>query len=313
MSTTSKNKQSDNLVIPAILVFTGAVLFSSKAILIKLAYRYEVDGVSLLALRMIFALPIYLAIAYWASKNSPPPAKAITNKEWAAVVALGLVGYYLASLMDFLGLQYVSASIERLILFTYPTMVLIFSALLYKTKINGSQLIALVLTYTGIGLALAGDVGWEQNDQFFLGASMIFFSAFTYAFYLIFSTQLLPKFGNLRFTSWVMISAAFGVLCHHAIQNGLDLFNFPMPVYGLCLLMAVIATVLPSFLISEGLVRIGASNTSIIGSIGPVSTIVLAYIFLGERLTNLQWIGTVLVIIGVLVISLQKNKKARQK
>ncbi len=312
MSSPAKNTPSQSLLIPAILVFTGAVLFSSKAILIKLAFRYEVDAVSLLALRMLFALPIYLAIAYWAAKNSPEPASAISKKEWAAVIALGLVGYYLASLMDFLGLQYVSASIERLILFTYPTIVLIFSALIYKEKINGNQLIALLLTYTGIGFALAGDVGWEENPNFLLGASMIFFSAFAYAFYLIFSSQLLPKFGNLRYTSWIMISAAFGILSHHAIQSGLDLFGFPMPVYGLCFLMAVIATVIPSFLVSEGWVRIGASNTSIIGSIGPVSTIILAYVFLGERLTGLQWIGTALVITGVLVISLQKNKKARQ-
>lgn len=308
MSSTNPSRRSNQLLFPAFLVFTGAVLFSSKAILIKLAYQYQMDSVSLLALRMLFSLPIYFGFAFWAHWKKPLSPGQVSRREWLFVFLLGIIGYYLASLMDFLGLQYVSASMERLILFTYPTIVLIFSVLLYKAKITRLQIVALILTYFGIAFALVGDAGWEGNANFPLGASMIFFSAFTYAFYLIFSSQLIPKFGTLRFTSWVMIAAAAGILVHHSIQHGLDLFGFPRQVYVLCFFMAIFATVIPSFLVSEGLLRIGASNTSIIGSVGPVSTIILAYIFLGERLTLLQWIGTALVIAGVLVISLQKNE-----
>lgn len=303
---------SSKLIFPALLVFIGAVLFSSKAVLVKLAYEYQIDSISLLALRMLFALPFYLIIAAWVHTNGPQPKEDISPRDWLAVILLGVFGYYLASLMDFMGLQYISASIERLILFSYPTIVLIFSALLYKDKITFQQLLALLLTYLGISLALVGESSWGENSNFKVGATFIFCSAFTYALYLIFSSRLIVKFGNLRFTSWVMITSSICILIHQGIVNGWNIFDFPTRVYLLTFLMGTIATVIPSFLVSEGLIHIGPSNTAIIGSVGPVSTIVLAYVFLGERLSLLQWLGTLLVIGGVLIISLQKNKKTRR-
>ncbi len=293
---------------PALLVFVGAILFSTKAILVKLGYRYDVDGVTLLALRMLFSLPLYIGALYWLNRQKQKQATNISRKEWFYAFLLGITGYYLASLMDFLGLQYISASIERLILFTYPTMVLIFSVIFFRQHIKGIQVFALLLTYLGITLALIDDVGWEANPKFFLGAFFVFLSAFFFALYILFGGQLVQKFGTLRFTATVMLSASVAVLSHHLIVNGWNFFDLPFPVYIYGLLMALFATFFPSFMVSEGLRQIGSSNTAIISSIGPVSTILLAYIFLEERLSNWQWLGTALVIAGVLVISLQKKK-----
>lgn len=295
-------------LLAAALVFSGALCFSAKAVFVKLAYRYGVDSISLLTLRMLFSLPLFLVLAGWAqrrkqSKFSPP-----TPKEWVYVVLLGILGYYLASMFDFLGLKYIGASLERLILFVYPTLVVILSAIFLKKTIQQDQYVALALTYFGVALAFIGGIKWSENENFLLGGGLIFLSAFIYACYLIGSGSLLPKLGTLRFTSYAMTAACFGVLLHHGLIYRWKLFHFAPEVYKLSGLMAVFSTVLPAFMISEGIRLVGAGNAAIIGSVGPISTIVLAYIFLGERLTGWQWVGAALVISGVLWISLRKRR-----
>lgn len=296
-------------IIAALLVFSGALCFSAKAVFIKLAYRYEVDSISLLALRMLFSLPLFLILAWWSlrkkqSAHSPP-----SRQEWFFIVLLGIMGYYLASMLDFLGLQYIGASLERLILFVYPTMVLVLSAIFLRQRILRDQYIALALTYIGVAMAFIGGIEWNTKDDIFLGGGLIFTSAFVYACYLIGSGKLLPKVGTLRFTSYAMISACFGVLVHHGILYQWRLFHFAPEVYELSIIMAVLSTVLPAFMISEGIRLLGASNAAIIGSVGPISTIILAYIFLDERLGTWQWVGATLVISGVMWISLRKHRK----
>ncbi|MCB0558910.1 MAG: DMT family transporter [Lewinellaceae bacterium] len=295
------------MILGAALVFTGAILFSTKAVIVKLAYRYEVDSISLLALRMLFSLPFFLLVASLSGRQKKYRGHPLSRKDGLQILFLGVVGYYLASLLDFLGLQYVTASLERLILFVYPTLVLLIGATVFREPVTRRQLGALVLTYLGISIAFSEGFLLSGDQHFVLGAGLIFFGAMAYAVYIVGSGRLLPRIGTLRFTSLAMTAAAVAVLAHHGIAYHWQLFGFPPQVYGLALLMALIATVIPSFLISEGIRNIGSGNASIIGSIGPISTIVLAYFFLGEQLGWLQWIGTVLVIGGVLVITIGKG------
>ena len=297
------------MILGAALVFTGAILFSTKAVIVKLAYRYEVDSISLLALRMLFSLPFFLLVAALSGRQKKYRGFPISRKDGFRILFLGVVGYYLASMLDFLGLQYVTASLERLILFVYPTLVLLIGATVYREPVTRRQLGALLLTYLGIAIAFSEGLYRGGDENYIWGAGLVFFGALAYAVYIVGSGRLLPRIGTLRFTSLAMMASAGAVLAHHGIAYRWQLFGFPTPVYGLALLMALIATVIPSFLISEGIRNIGSGNASIIGSIGPISTIVLAYIFLGERLGWLQWAGTVLVIAGVLVITLQKRLK----
>lgn len=303
-----KPAPASSFLLAAALVFLGAILFSSKAVLVKLAYRHEIDSISLLALRFLFALPFYLAIAWRGGLRRSRAYRRPTRREWVQIALYGVAGYYLASLFDFIGLLYVTASLERILLFIYPTLVLLISALFLHRPITRTQYGALALTYAGIAVAFSENLFIEGDAAFLLGAGLIFLAALTYAGYLIGSGHLLPRLGTWQYTSLAMSAAAVAVLIHHAITNQLALFHFAPPVYGYAFLMAVIATVLPSFLISEGIRVIGAGNAAIIGSVGPISTIALAYIFLDERLGPLQWGGTVLVIAGVVWISLKREK-----
>lgn len=295
-------------LLAALLVFLGALCFSAKAVFIKLAYRLEIDSISLLALRMLFSLPVFLLVAWWTQRGKNQAYPKPTRREWWAIVMLGILGYYLASIFDFMGLQYIGASMERLILFIYPTLVLILSAVLLKKPIKKEQYIALTLTYIGVTLAFMGGIKVSGDPRFLLGGGLIFLSALTYAFYLMGSGDLLPRIGTLRFTSYAMTAASVAVLLHHAVVRQWQLFHYDASIYQFALLIAVISTVLPAFMISEGIRLIGAGNAAIIASVGPISTIILAYIFLEERLVVWQWVGALLVIAGVLLISLRKQK-----
>lgn len=289
----------------AILVFLGAIFFSSKAIFIKLAYQHEVRAVDLLALRMLFSLPFFLWIAYSQRSSKTTP---ISPKEWASIFGLGVVGYYLASLFDFIGLQYITASLERLVLFAYPTIVLFVSAIFFKKPVQMAQIGAIILTYFGIVLAFWGDFQLNPSAELIWGSLWVFASAVAYALYLVGSGQMIPRLGALRFNALAMTGACIGVLSHAWVVNGLDLLNFSFEVYFYSLGMALIATVFASFFVAAGIGKLGASNASIISSVGPISTIVLANIFLGEVITMYQIAGTGLVMAGVLMITLYKNK-----
>jgi drug/metabolite transporter (DMT)-like permease len=225
------------------------------------------------------------------------------------MAVIGITGFYVASYLDFIGLQYISASLERMVLYIYPTLVLIISAIFLRKKISRIQIYALFLTYIGVSIIFSGKIAAAGNSNPFLGAIFVFFAALTYAIYLVGSGQLLPRIGTRRFTSYSMIAAAFMVLLHHAIMGQSNLFQYSLEIYGLVLFMAIFATVVPTFMISEGIRIIGANNAAILGAIGPVSTIILAYLFLGEILYPRQWLGAVIIISGILLITLNKNKQ----
>lgn len=295
-------------VIAAVLVLIAALCFSAKAVLVKLAYRYEIDSISLLTLRMVFSLPFFLGIAIWAKQKALRENRHIelSLRDWAAIFSFGLCGYYLASMLDFMGLFYITAGLERLILFLYPTMVLAINALFLKKPITRTQWIALALTYGGVSLALLDRSQLGLGSNVPLGTVLIFFSGLTYAIYLVGSGQYIAKVGSLRYTCLAMIAASIGIIVQHGIMYQWALWHFPAQIYTLSIIMAIFSTVLPTFLMSEAIRVIGSSNVAIIGSVGPVATIVMGYFLLGESFGMWQFLGTILVIIGVLRISLKK-------
>ncbi|WP_422359419.1 DMT family transporter [Reichenbachiella sp.] len=290
---------SKSRIIGVILALLGVVLFSAKAVMVKLAYQYDVDAVSLLLLRMLFALPLYLVIAFVKRPKDPEVMK---PKVYLWIIGLGVVGYYLASLFDFLGLQYIKASLERIILFVYPTIVLFISRIFFKKLITGSQVLAIGLTYVGVVLAFSLEFSLE-GEGLFVGAGLIFLSAITYASYIAGSGWLIPKVGATVFTSYAMIVSCICVLVHYSLVGDFNLMNYGMEVYGLGFAMAVLSTVIPSYLVSYSIKMIGAPSFAVVASFGPISTILLASYFLGETMHWAQWVGTVLVLVGVFFVT----------
>jgi drug/metabolite transporter (DMT)-like permease len=293
----------------ALMVVAAAIAFSGKAIIIKLAYRHGVDAVTLLTLRMLFSAPLFAILAWWAAHG--PAVQPLAAPDLRAVLALGLVGYYLASYFDFLGLQYITAALERLLLFIHPTFVLFFSALLFGRRVTRRDVVAVALSYLGIGLVFGNDV-LTQPGNVVLGSFWVLLSALLYATYLVGSGRLVARVGSLRFASYSGLVACAGVVAHYLVaapERGL-IFSQPAPVYGLALLMAAVSTVLPIVLTSEGIRRIGASHASIIASVGPIATIFLGFGFLDEPITAIQLAGAALVMAGVLAISLPRKSPA---
>lgn len=283
----------------------GIVLFSSKAVMVKLAYNYKVDAISILLLRMLFSFPFYIIIAYlYRNQNNMVQIK---HKDYAWVIFFGFVGYYLASYFDFVGLTYIKASLERIILFLYPTIVLLLNRLFLKQPITKIQSGAIGLTYLGIIIAFSDEVAISGSDTY-LGGFFILLSAITYASYLVGSGWLIPKFGVVKFTAYAMLVSCICVFVHYGFISKTDLFGYSWEVYFLGFLIAVFATVIPSFLVSTSIKMISSSNFAIVAGIGPISTIILASIFLGESLTLLQFFGALVVIVGILLISFSKKK-----
>ncbi len=290
-----------------LITLLGAVFFSTKAIFVKLAFKDTgVDAITLLSLRMLFSLPFYLVAAWLGAKKEA--IKSLTKKEWFYVCLLGIFGYHLSSLFDFIGLQYVSAGLERLILFLYPTFSVLINTYFFKTKLNRTQIIALLLTYLGIGIAYFGELKIDSsNPGFFFGSLMIFLCAVTYSFYLVGTGRMVAKVGATRYTAYAMLSATAGIFLQFLVTRNISSVPWSPTLFWYGLVLALVATVLPSFMMSNGMKRIGSNNVSIITSIGPVSTIIQAHFFLGESILPTQVFGTILVIIGVLLIGWQSK------
>ena len=285
----------------------GAILFSTKAIFVKLAFHAtHTDAITLLGLRMLFSLPFYLVIAWFSSRKEG--AVRITAKEWFYIGLMGLFGYYISSLFDFIGLQYITAGLERLILFLYPTFSVLLNTVIFKTKLSKMQIVALLLTYAGIGLAYFGELKMDTaNPNFFYGSIMIFLCSITYSFYLVGTGKLVNRVGATRYTAYAMLFATLGIFMHYIITKPLTGFVFTPTLVGYGSALAIIATVVPSFMISGAMKKIGSNNVSIITSIGPVSTILQAHYILGEKIFLEQVLGTILVVIGVLLIGKDKT------
>lgn len=290
-----------------LITLAGAIFFSTKAIFVKLAFQStKVDAVTLLSLRMLFSLPFYLFAVWLVGRKENNST--LQKKDFFWILVMGILGYYLSSLFDFIGLQYVSAGLERLILFLYPTFAVLINTFYFKTKLNRMQFLALLLTYTGIGIAYFGELHLDNsNPKFFFGSFMIFLCAITYSFYLVGTGRLLHRVGVTRYTAFAMLAATAGIFVNFLFTHSITNIPFTYSLTGYGIALAVIATVLPSFLMSNGMKKIGSNNVSIITSIGPVSTILQAHWFLGEPIIAPQIIGTALVILGVILIGWQST------
>jgi drug/metabolite transporter (DMT)-like permease len=280
------------------LAVAGSVMFSAKAIVVKLAYRHGVDAETLLALRMLISVPFFAAALWWTSRG----AAVLTVRDHALLLVIGLLGYYLASYFDFLGLQYITAALERLILYLNPTLVLLLSVLVLRRPVTRFDLIALLLSYGGILLVFWHDVRLEA-DGVALGALLVFGAASCYAVYLVLSGELVRKVGAIRLTAYAMCVATAGVCAQFALTRPLASLAQPEPVLWLSLVNAVFCTVLPVFATMMAVARIGAGSVALAGMAGPVSTIALGYAFLGEPVSGSQLAGTALVLAGVFVLS----------
>ena len=297
----------------SVFALSAAFLFSTKAIFIKQAYELSslVDGTVLMALRMLSALPFFLLIAWFNRHHN----KNLSSQDWLLLIFAGLLGFYISSWLDFAGLMYISASLERIILFLYPTLTVLASSFIYKQALNLKSMIAIALSYGGTVIVMwqeQSNVPHESN--FWLGASLVFASAVCFAIYLLFTPKLIQKFGSWNFTGLALSVACIGTLAHYVIAtpNPVQLLiQLPDVViwYGIALGIGV--TVIPTLLVAQSIARIGASQTAMIGSIGPILTIILATLFLGESMNIIQWFGCALNIVGVMIISLSKSRLGR--
>lgn len=272
--------------------------FSLKAVIAKLVYRHGVDATTLLALRMAMSAPIYALIGLYASREAKP----LDRADVARTAGVGVLGYFFASYFDFLGLEHISAGLERLVLYLYPTLVMGMSFFLYGRTIGRKEVAGMLLAYAGLALALSRDVVVGRDaSEIALGTALVFGSALTYAAYVVGSGQLVHRVGSARFTAIAMLAATVPMLVTYAARSGLSqLLEVERPVLGLALAMATAATVIPSLLMTEGIRRLGSNRAAIVGSIGPIATIGLEASLLDEPITLPAVLGTALVVLGVL-------------
>ncbi|WP_341743953.1 DMT family transporter [Azonexus hydrophilus] len=281
------------------LALIAALGFSLKAIFIKLAYPYGVDAITLLMLRMAFALPVFL----WVGLRRQRDGAALSGGDWLRVIALGCLGYYGASILDFWGLQYISAGLERLILFTYPTLTLLIGVLFQGKAFTRRELLALVLCYTGIGAAFIHDLGLGDARDVLVGGALVFASSVAYAIYLSGSGPMIARLGAMRFSALAMLVSTAVTLLHFGLSEPFAAIVQPLPVYGWSLAMAVFSTVIPVFALGAAIRRLGPERTSLYGMVGPMLTIGFGWWLLDEPVSLAQLGGAVLVVAGILVVS----------
>lgn len=284
-----------------VFVIIAALGFSSKGVLIKLAYALDprIDAISVMAVRMLLALPFFLFVALRIARQQKTIP--LLRQDRYAILALGFLGYYCSSWLDFTGLKYISASLERLILYLYPTMVVVLSALYYRRGITRPERQALALGYAGIALVFVVDLHVTGADVL-KGSALVFVAALTYSIFLIASAHTIQRVGAARFTAYSMSVATLLTTGHYVVQHGLQLLEFPAAFYVLGLAMALLCTVIPAFLMNAGMQRIGAGKTAMVSAVGPVMTILLAYTLLHEPVQMVQLAGTALIIGSVLLL-----------
>lgn len=302
MADSSSSSARRQLLVGLAIAISGAVLFSAKAIVAKLIYRYDVDAVTLIAFRMLFSLPFFAAIAFWQARQAAP----LTGRERGQIVLLGLLGYYLSSFLDFLGLQYITAGLERLILFLTPSFVLLISVFLLKKKISMLEWTALAISYAGTVLVFVHDARLGGANVA-LGSAFVLGAALSYAWYLLLSGELVERVGTMRLVAYAMCVSSVVCILQFFLLRPASMLVQPMAVYALSAFNAFFCTVLPVFLTMIAVQRIGAPTASQAGMIGPVSILFLAAWILGEPITGIQIAGTVLVLCGIYLLSRKKT------
>jgi len=282
------------------LTAVGAVAASGKAVIVKLGFRHGVDATTLLALRMLMAFPFFGAMALWAWRTARIPLQ--PGDGWR-IVLLGASGYYLSSYLDFLGLAYISVTLERLILYLNPTLVLLLGVLLHSQRPQPRQLVALAISYGGVLLAFGHDLRIDGTATA-IGSALVFASALSYAVYLVGSGRLVGRIGAVRLTAYASCVACGLCVGQFLLMRPMaGLWQVPAQVHWLSLLNATVCTVLPVLAIMVGVKRIGSSLAAQVGMLGPVSTIVMSLWLLDEPMGVAQMLGTGLVLVGVLLVS----------
>ena len=284
------------------LAIVGSIAFSAKAIIVKLAYRHGVDAVTVIMYRMLFALPLFAALAWWAGRGKP----VLTWRDGRAVLALGFCGYYLASMLDFLGLQFVSAGLGRLIQYLNPTLVLLQSVLFFGKQVHGRQLLALAVSYAGVLLVFGHELRLQGTNTLY-GGLLIFGSACVYAVYLVYSGEVVKRLGALRLTGWATMVACLLCLIQFALLRPLSAAVVAPEVIGLSILNATLCTFAPVLMVMMAIERIGATLTAQTGMIGPLSTIMMGVLILGEPFNGWIAAGTLLVLVGITLLARAKT------
>jgi drug/metabolite transporter (DMT)-like permease len=280
------------------LAMAGSIAFSGKAIIVKLAYRYGVDAVTLIMYRMLFALPLFALLAWWAGRGRP----ALTRRDWIVVTGLGFSGYYLASFLDFAGLAYITASLERLILYLNPTLVLAIGAIVFKRRVRSRQMIALAVSYCGVLLVFGHEVSL-QGANTALGTGLVFASAVSYAIYLVASGEEVNRIGALRLTGLATSIACLFCIAQFALLRPMAALVVAPQVIWLSVLNAIVCTFAPVLMVMMAIERIGAVATAQTGMIGPLSTILMGIVILGEPFTAWIVAGTTLVLTGIWLLA----------
>ncbi|MEJ5151401.1 DMT family transporter [Comamonas sp. MYb396] len=284
----------------------GAIAFSGKAIIVKLAYRHGVDAITLIMYRMLFALPLFVIMAWWAGRGKP----ALSLRDWLAVIALGFCGYYLSSYLDFAGLSYISAGLERLILYLNPTLVLALGWLLYRKVASGRQLLGLAISYAGVMLVFGMELYTHgAGQQVGWGASLVFLSAVSYAIYLVYSAQYVKRLGALRLVGLATSFACLFCIAQFLLTRPLQAAQVDAAVIWLSVLNATLCTAVPVLLVMLAVERLGAATVAQTGMIGPLSTILMGVWLLGEPLTPVMVGGTALVLTGIYVFTHQAKRQ----
>ncbi len=280
------------------LAGAGAIAFSGKAIIIKLAYRHEVDPATLIMYRMLLALPFFVAMAWWAGRGQMP----LTARQWRGVLFLGFIGYYLSSYLDFLGLQYISASLERLILYLNPTLVALLGLLLYRRRVGLRQVVGMAVSYSGILLVFAHELAL-QGQAVMLGGALVFASALFYALYMVYSGELVQRLGSLRLVGLATTVACLCCILQFLWLRPISAASVVPEVLWLSLINATVCTVAPVLLVMMAIERIGSSLTAQVGMVGPMVTLLLSGLLLSEVISAWVLAGTALVLGGVYVVT----------
>ena len=296
---TGKSQAAPKKIATGLLLATGgAIAFSGKAIIVKLAYRYGVDAVTLIMYRMLFALPIFAVMAWWSSRGKPK----LSRKDWLGMLWLGFTGYYLASFLDFAGLAYISASLERLILYLNPTLVLLLGLVIYKRRISMLQALGMAVSYAGVALVFGHEITLQGSDAAW-GAMLVFFSAVSYALYLVYSGEMVKRLGSMRLVGLATTVACLLCLLQFVLLRPWTAALVAPEVIWLSVLNATLCTAVPVLMVMMAIERIGASLAAQTGMIGPLSTILMGVVILGEPFTAWVAAGTVLVIAGIFVFT----------
>lgn len=291
-----------------LFALAGAISFSGKAIIVKLAYGHGADAVTLIMLRMAFALPLFVLLAWWAGRTARP----LERRDWFTVIGLGFTGYYLSSMLDFVGLQYVSASLERLILYLNPTIVLLLGWAIFGRRVSARRFAAMAVSYLGVALVFASEVRF-QGRHAALGAALVLGSATTYALYLVYSGEAVKRIGALRLTGLATsVACVFCIAQYLVLRSPSDITQIAVPVWWLSALNAVACTFVPVLLVMLAIERIGPALTAQAGMIGPLSTIAMSAWLLGESITPVIVAGTALVLAGVALVARVKDDHNRR-